>query len=67
MRISDKQLEQVNSRIEALVKAGSFYGRKLEKAGISGVNSAEDFEKLPFSEKNDLREAYPLGLTTCRG
>ncbi|MCR5592876.1 MAG: phenylacetate--CoA ligase [Saccharofermentans sp.] len=65
MKINEKQLEQVNSRIEALVKAGSFYGKKLEAAGIKGVNSAEEFEKLPFSEKNDLREAYPLGLMTA--
>ncbi|MCR5048850.1 MAG: phenylacetate--CoA ligase [Saccharofermentans sp.] len=65
MKINDVQLEQVNSRIQALVKAGSFYGKKLEEAGITGVNSAEDFEKLPFSEKNDLREAYPLGLMTA--
>ena len=65
MKINDIQLEQVNSRIQALVKAGSFYGKKLEAAGITGVNSAEDFEKLPFSEKNDLREAYPLGLMTA--
>ncbi len=65
MKINDVQLEQVNNRIQALVKAGSFYGKKLEEAGITGVNSAEDFEKLPFSEKNDLREAYPLGLMTA--
>ena len=65
MKINDVQLEQVNSRIQALVKAGSFYGKKLKEAGITGVNSAEDFEKLPFSEKNDLREAYPLGLMTA--
>ncbi|MBR1797438.1 MAG: phenylacetate--CoA ligase [Clostridiales bacterium] len=65
MKISEKQLEQVNNRIDALVKAGSFYGKKLEAAGIKGVSSAEEFEKLPFSEKNDLREAYPLGLMTA--
>ena len=65
MRISDKQLEQVNSRINALITAGSFYGKKLSEAGITRVDSADDFEKLPFSEKNDLRDAYPLGLMTA--
>ncbi|MBO4242317.1 MAG: phenylacetate--CoA ligase, partial [Clostridiales bacterium] len=29
------------------------------------VSSAEDFENLPFSEKSDLRDAYPLGLMTA--
>ncbi len=65
MRISEKQITQVNDRIKALVKAESFYGKKLEEAGIEGIETAEDFEKLPFSEKKDLRDAYPLGLMTA--
>ncbi len=65
MKISDEQIKLVNGRIKALIASGSFYGRKLAEAGISSVNSSEDFEKLPFSEKNDLRDAYPLGLMTA--
>ncbi len=65
MKISELQLQQVDHQIHRLVEAGSFYGKKLEEAGISGVSSAEDFEKLPFSEKADLRDAYPLGLMTA--
>ena len=65
MKISEKQLAQVNDRIKALVTAGSFYGKKLEEAGITSVANAEEFEKLPFSEKADLRDAYPLGLMTA--
>lgn len=65
MQISALQIEQVNKQIKALVSAGSFYGKKLAEAGISEISSADDFEKLPFSEKNDLREAYPLGLMTA--
>ncbi|WP_295092086.1 phenylacetate--CoA ligase [Ruminococcus sp.] len=65
MQISEKQIELVNNRIQALEKAGSFYGKKLKDAGITEIHSAEEFEKLPFSEKSDLREAYPLGLMTA--
>ncbi len=65
MKISELQISQVNNQIQALRKAGSFYGKKLEEAGILGVSTPEDFEKLPFSEKSDLREAYPLGLMTA--
>lgn len=65
MQISKLQISQVNNQIQALVNAGSFYGKKLETAGISGISTPEDFESLPFSEKNDLREAYPLGLMTA--
>ncbi len=62
MEISKEQLAQVNSRIQALRQADSFYGKKLLSLGIDHVDSAEDFKKLPFSEKKDLRDAYPLGL-----
>ena len=65
MQISEKQLAQVNDRIKALLRADSFYGKKLREAGITEVRTAEEFLKLPFSEKNDLREAYPLGLMTA--
>ena len=63
MQISDLQLEQVNTQIKRLIAADNFYGRRLKEAGITGVSSVEDFYKLPFSEKQDLREAYPLGLS----
>ena len=55
----------VNDRIKALLKADSFYGKKRREAGITEVRTAEEFLRLPFSEKNDLREAYPLGLMTA--
>ena len=65
MRISDSQLRQVNSRIAALLAADNFYGKKLKAAGITSVSTPEEFEALPFSEKSDLRDAYPLGLMTA--
>ena len=64
MKINERQLELVNGRIAALLAADNFYGKKLKEAGVSRVENAEDFEKLPFSEKSDLRDAYPLGLMT---
>ena len=65
MQITKEQLALVNDRIKALVASGSFYGKKLKEAGIDHVDSPEDFIKLPFSEKSDLRDAYPLGLMTA--
>ena len=65
MRISESQLRLVNGRIAALRAADNFYGKKLKAAGVSQVSSPEEFEALPFSEKSDLREAYPLGLMTA--
>lgn len=65
MQISEIQIKQVNHQIHALLSANSFYGKKLKDSGIEGISSPADFEALPFSEKNDLREAYPLGLMTA--
>lgn len=65
MKITQHQLDLVNDRINALIKADSFYGKKLAEAGITRIDSPEDFTKLPFSEKKDLRDAYPLGLMTA--
>lgn len=62
MQISDRQLDLVNRQIERLRKSDNFYGRRLKEAGVTGVSSAEEFCRLPFSEKADLRAAYPLGL-----
>ncbi|MBO4831459.1 MAG: phenylacetate--CoA ligase [Oscillospiraceae bacterium] len=66
MQISELQLKQVNDQIDRLRRSGSFYGKKLEAAGITGVSTPEDFSKLPFSEKADLRSAYPLGLMAAK-
>ncbi len=65
MKINDIQLKQVNEEIKRLLEADSFYGKRLKEYGIESVKNADDFEKLPFSEKKDLRDAYPLGLMTA--
>ena len=39
-----------------------FYKEHFKGIDVSQINSQEDFEKLPFSDKGDLRNAYPLGL-----
>ena len=63
MQISEAQLRQVNTQVQRLLESNNFYGKRLREAGITGVSSVEEFERLPFSEKQDLREAYPLGLS----
>ena len=62
MTISKLQLEQADNQIKRLLAADNFYGKKLKALGIDGVKTAEEFEALPFSQKQDLRDAYPLGL-----
>lgn len=62
MQLNNTQLAQIDSQIKRLVKTDSYYGNIYKEAGISGITSQEDFEKLPFSSKDDLRNAYPLGI-----
>lgn len=62
MQLNKVQLEQVNAQIQRLIKTDSYYGKMYRDMGIDGVKSQEDFEKLPFSSKDDLRNAYPLGI-----
>ena len=62
MEINDTQLQQVNEQVQRLIQADNFYGKKLREAGIDQVRTVEDFHRLPFSQKQELRDAYPLGL-----
>ena len=62
MKLNDTQLSQVDAQIKRLVKTDSYYGKKYRELGITDVTSQEAFEKLPFSSKDDLRNAYPLGI-----
>ncbi len=62
MEINDDQLAMVNDQVKRLEKSDNFYGKKLREAGIKEVKTIEEFKALPFSQKQDLRDAYPLGL-----
>ena len=62
MRINDTQLALVDKQIKRILASGNYYSEVYKKAGITGVSSVEDFEKIPFTDKADLRNAYPLGI-----
>lgn len=56
-----KELQKLINRLE---EKSPFYQQKLKEAGImaADIKTMADFEKLPFTDKGDLRKAYPLGL-----
>lgn len=62
MQLNNTQLTQIDKQIKRLISSENYYGKKYKELGISGVASAEEFEQLPFSSKEDLRNAYPLGI-----
>ena len=62
MQLNETQRSQIHAQIQRLVKTDSYYGKIYRELGIQGIQSQEDFEALPFSSKDDLRNAYPLGI-----
>jgi phenylacetate-CoA ligase len=63
MKMSNETLEQIKVQMKRVKAAGGFYAKRLAEVDVDNIKSQEDFEKLPFSEKADLRDAYPLGLS----
>ena len=62
MKLNSTQLSQADAQLKRLVRTDSYYGKIYRELGIEGVSSQKDFERLPFSSKDDLRNAYPLGI-----
>ena len=62
MKMKEEQFRLIKQQLKKLTSQDCFYKRKLEGIDVDSIQSQEDFEKLPFTWKGDLREAYPLGL-----
>lgn len=62
MRMNETQLGLIKTQLKKLTSPKCFYQEKLQGIDVDAIQSQEDFEKLPFTWKGDLREAYPLGL-----
>ena len=55
MQMTDDQLNLIKEQFRTLKDRSPFYAKKFEGIDITDVQSQADFEKLPFSEKADLR------------
>ena len=60
--MTETQFNLIKAQLKELTSKECFYKHKLEGINIDDIQSQEDFEKLPFTWKGDLRDAYPLGL-----
>jgi phenylacetate-CoA ligase len=58
------QLERLRATLERIWDAGAPYRSRMEEAGLapSDIRGMEDLERLPFSDKQDFKENYPLGM-----
>lgn len=62
MQMKPEQLDLIKQQFKTLKERSPFYAAKFADIDLADVQTQEDFERLPFSEKDDLRAAYPLGL-----
>lgn len=63
MQISEIQLEQVRKQIRRVKNCGNpYYEKKFSGINPEDIVDQQSFQKLPFSTKQELRDAYPLGL-----
>ncbi len=57
-----EQFRQIKELLIRVEKSSPFYQEKFKGIQAADIKSPEDFTKLPFTTKADLRDAYPLGL-----
>lgn len=63
MQLTETQLEQIRRQIKRVKESGNaFYKNKFTDIEADDIKTQSDFEKLPFCSKQELRDAYPLGL-----
>ncbi|OEC86777.1 MULTISPECIES: phenylacetate--CoA ligase family protein [Methanobacterium] len=67
MSENDKEALQLK-RLQAVVKRAyenvPYYRKRFDEAGVKpeDIKTLKDIEKLPFTTKTDLRDAYPFGM-----
>lgn len=62
MQLNEMQFDLLKEQLSNLKERSAFYAEKYADFDPATVQTQEDFENIPFTEKSDLREAYPLGL-----
>ena len=64
MQLTELQLEQIRNQIRRVKASGNpFYTSRFKDVNPDDIKTQKDFEeKVPFVTKQELREAYPLGL-----
>lgn len=63
-QIREWQSERLVKQIQNVWENVPFYRNKMEEKGVTpeDIRSIDDLHKLPFIEKDDLRDCYPYGL-----
>ncbi len=60
--MNEMQLNKIRQSIRSAMTNGAFYRDRFAGVDPDAIRTLEDFRALPFTDKGDLRQAYPLGL-----
>lgn len=60
--MTNEMLEKIRASIRHAMEGGAFYAQRFAGINADDFRTEADFRKLPFTDKGDLRGAYPLGL-----
>ncbi len=60
--MNEEQLNHIVSLLSNIKERSPFYREKYKDIDLSKIKDQKSFETLPFTEKGDLRNAYPLGI-----
>lgn len=63
MQMNDIQFQHLKAQLARIVEHDEFYINKFKQFGLNihDIKSPEDIIKIPFTTKEELRNAYPLG------
>lgn len=62
MDMQPQQWKMIAKQFETLKERSAFYAKKFADIDLRDIKNQEDFQKLPFTDKADLRGCYPLGI-----
>ena len=60
--VREQSFEKAREVLATVKDKSPFYAQKYAGIDLAGVKTPEDFATLPLTTKDDLRDAYPLGL-----
>ncbi|MDK2887446.1 MAG: phenylacetate-CoA ligase [Thermoanaerobacter sp.] len=60
----EMQETALREMVQRVYRNSPFYRKKLDEAGVdpASIRTINDLDRVPFTDKHELRDAYPLGL-----
>ena len=61
------QLQRLRATVENAYGNVELMRRRMDACGLkpAGLKTLDDIQRLPFTQKSDLRDTYPYGLLAC--